>query len=128
MNVRLITIKDPSVWYQAGDRPIFLADVLDETNSQSMSVGFARYRKGASNDWIVTYDEALIITKGVFTVRWADGAQTAKAGEVLFLTKDTPLTYHADEDAELVYVTYPHWADATRKSKHAAQLDFFHPV
>jgi ethanolamine utilization protein EutQ (cupin superfamily) len=30
------------------------------------------------------YDEALIITRGVFTVRRADGSATAKAGEVIF--------------------------------------------
>lgn len=58
------------------------------------------------------------MTKGVFTVRSADGAKTAKAGEVLFLTKGT----------KLVSVTYPHWFDAQRMSKHANLLDSFHPA
>lgn len=121
-------MQDPTTWYQSEDRQIFLADVLDENTSDTMSVGFARYGKGAANEWTVTYDEALIITKGVFTVRSADGAKTARPGDVLFLTKGTKLVYQAEEDRELVYVTYPHWAEATRHSEHAAQLETFHAV
>jgi ethanolamine utilization protein EutQ len=53
-----------------------------------MSVGFARYgKKGERNEWIVTYDEILVVTKGAFTVRSAGEAKTAKAGELIFLTK-----------------------------------------
>ena len=128
MNVTLLTTKLPKEWYQAGDRPIFLADVLDETTASPMSVGFAQYAAGASNDWTVTYDEVLVITRGVFTVIARGRETTARAGEVIFLPKGTPLTYRADESAELVYVTYPHWAAATKASEHAAALDFFHPV
>jgi hypothetical protein len=35
-------------------------------------VGFAYYAPGARNEWVVTYDEALIITRGAFTVTSAD--------------------------------------------------------
>lgn len=115
-------------WYQAKGRPIFLGDVLDASNSDSMSVGFAQYGKGASNDWVVTYDEVLIITKGVFSVKTKEGVVTAKAGELIFLTKGTELTYMADEDAELVYVSYPHWAEAQENSEHADLLGTFHPA
>ena len=128
MTVMHLTNRMPTTWYQAGDRPIFLADVVDENSGVSMSAGFALYDAGASNDWTVTYDEVLVITKGAFTVL-ADGrATTARAGEAIFLVKGTKLTYRAEEATELVYVTYPHWAEATRRSEHAAALDFFHPV
>lgn len=50
-----------------------------------MTVGFARYRKGESNDWTVSYDEALVITKGAFTVQTDDGSTSARAGEVIYL-------------------------------------------
>jgi len=129
MSVRRFTSEDPTTWYQAEGRRIFIADVIDDTNSETpMSVGFARYDAGTSNEWTANYDEALIITSGRFTVRTADGAQTADAGEVIYLTKGTELVYQAEEDTELVYVTYPHWADATRRSEHASALDEFHPV
>jgi ethanolamine utilization protein EutQ len=95
-----------------------------------MSVGFYRNaRKGEKNEWIVTYDEALIVTKGALTVRSVDGAKTAKAGEVLFLTKGTKIAYEAaEDDTEVVYVTYPHWMDAQTQSKHAHLLEAHQPV
>jgi ethanolamine utilization protein EutQ len=129
MSVRHLTIKDPTTWYQHSDRQIFIGDVVDASNSDTMSVGFCRYSKGAANEWTVTYDEALIVTKGVFTVHSADGAKTAKVGEIIFLTNGTKVVYQAEEDdTEVVYVSYPHWFEATRKSKHRGQLDMFHPA
>jgi ethanolamine utilization protein EutQ len=128
MTVMHLTSRMPTTWYQAGDRPIFLADVLDEDSGVPMSVGFAIYGAGASNDWTVTYDEVLVITKGAFSVVSDGRTTTARAGEAIFLVKGTTLTYRAEEPTELVYVTYPHWAAATRRSEHAAALDFFRPV
>lgn len=127
-NVTLLTTALPKEWYQAGDRPIFLADVLDETSASPMSVGFAKYGAGASNDWTVSYDEVLVITRGTFSVVAGGKVTTARAGEAIFLPKGTQLTYRAEDEAELVYVSYPHWAEATRKSGHAPALEFFHPV
>jgi len=129
MKVMLLTKAEPKEWYQPDSgAPLFLADVLDERSSSPMSVGFALYAAGASNDWTVTYDETLVITTGCFTVS-ADGYETtARAGEAIFLPKGTKLTYRAEEDAELVYVTFPHWAEATRQSEHAKALDAFKPV
>src|ERR687891_1028208 len=120
------TPEDIETWYQAGERSIFLGDVLGHGNSESMTVGFARYAPGESNEWVVTYDEALIITSGTFTVRSRDGVETtARAGELIFLRKGTPLVYSAeDEGAELVYVTYPHWAQTEAQ---AAFLEAFQP-
>ena len=129
IGVRHFTAQDAD-WYQYGDRQIFVGDVLNSSNSETMSVGFYRNKiKGARNEWVVTYDEALIVTKGALTVRFAEGAKTAKAGEVMFLTKGTKVAYEAaEDDTEFVYVTYPHWMDAHRQSEHAALLDSYHPV
>lgn len=121
---------DVETWYRSGERRIFLSDVVDARNGETMSVGFARYAPGESNDWVVNYDEALIVTKGAFTVTSADGLKaTAEAGKLIFLTKGTTVVYSAeDAGAELVYVTYPHWMNAQQGSEHAALLDTFHPI
>jgi ethanolamine utilization protein EutQ (cupin superfamily) len=51
----------------------------DSSNSDSMSVGFYRNKnRGERNEWVVTSDEALIVTKGALTVRSPDGDQTAR--------------------------------------------------
>ena len=117
----MFTAEDVDTWYRSGDRKIFLSDALDPSNSESMSVGFARYAAGEWNEWVVTYDEALIVTRGAYTVTSADGVETtARAGEVIFLRKGTPVVYSAKEEgADVVYVTYPHWMDAQRQSEHA---------
>ena len=127
--IRLYTADDVGTWYRSGDREIFLSDVVDPSNSDSMSVGFARYAPGESNEWVVTYDEALIVTKGAYTVTSADGVETtARAGEVIFLRAGTPVVYSAKEEgAEVVYVTYPHWMKAQQASAHASFLDTFQP-
>lgn len=123
------TSDEPTTWYQYRDRSVFLADVVDPSDSQSMSVGFARYGAGAVNPWTVQYDEALIVTRGRFSVRTAEGTVTAGPGEVIFLHAGTELEYVGEEDdTELVYVSYPHWMEATQRSATAHLLDAFHPV
>ena len=128
MSIRHFSIKDVPAWYQHTDRQIFLADVLDPSNSDSMSVWFGRYGAGESNDWVVTYDEMIVVLKGRFTVRSEDGAKTAAMGEVIFLTNGTKVTYYAEEATEVVGSTYPHWQEAQRLSEHSAMLDDFHSV
>jgi ethanolamine utilization protein EutQ len=127
--IRLFTAGDVETWYRPGEIKMLLGDVLDPSNSESMSVGFAHYEPGASNEWVVTYDEALIVTTGAFTVTSADGVETtARAGEVIFLRAGTPVVYSAKaEGAEVVYVTYPHWAEAHAASEYAPFLDRFQP-
>jgi|SRR5690606_30825174 len=129
MSVRHFTSNDAR-FYQYADRRIFVGDVLDSSNSETMSVGFYRNeRKGEKNEWIVTYDEALIVTKGVLVIRSGGKATAARAGEVIFLTKGTALAYEAGEDdTEVVYVSYPHWLDAHMKSEHAHLLEAYHPI
>lgn len=115
MSVRHFT-SDDADWYQYRVREIFVGDVINSSNSETMSVGFYRNKnKGEKNEWVITYDEALICTKGALTIRSPDGDQTAKAGEVIFLTKGTRVAYEAGEDdTEVVYVSYPHWIDVIR--------------
>jgi ethanolamine utilization protein EutQ len=128
--IRRFTTDDAPTWYQAGTRQIFLSDVLDAANSDTMSVGFARYGPGQANEWVLTYDETLIVTKGALTVTGADGTRTtANAGEVIFLRAGTKVVYSAaDAGAEVVYVTYPHWILAQQRSEPAALLDTFPPT
>jgi ethanolamine utilization protein EutQ len=128
--VRLFTPKNIQTWYlPAKGRRIFLGDVLDEKNSDTMGLGFARYAPGQSNEWIVTYDEALIVTKGAYSVTAEDGTKTtAKVGEVIYLTNGTKVVYSAEVETEVVYVTYPTWMDAHRKSQYAHLLDDFEQV
>ncbi|HEU4693871.1 MAG TPA: hypothetical protein VFS23_36150 [Vicinamibacterales bacterium] len=129
MSVKHLTSKDAR-FFQYLDKTIFVGDVLDGSNSPSMSVGYyVNRKKGERNEWVVTYDEALIVTKGALTIRHGNDATTAKAGEIIFLTKGTPVAYEAGEDdTEVVYVSYPHWLETHKESEHAHLLASYHPV
>jgi ethanolamine utilization protein EutQ len=129
MTVTHYTSKDAR-FYRYLDKEILVGDVLDPSNSEHMSAGYYRNKKkGDKNEWVVTYDEVLVVTKGALTIRTPGGVTTAKAGEIIFLTKGTAVAYEAGEnDTEVVYVSYPHWMDAQQRSEHAHLLDSYHPV
>jgi ethanolamine utilization protein EutQ len=106
--IRHLTAENVATWYQQDDVEMVVGDALDPADGAPVVIGYARYRKGASNEiTTLPYDEALVITRGVFTVRRADGVATARAGEVIFHRAGAKVVYQADEDAELVYVCYP---------------------
>lgn len=105
--IQHITTSTVGTWYRQEGAEMIVGDALDDSTPAPMIIGFAHYRKGATNEVELPYDEALIITRGVFTVRRADGVATAKAGEVIFHRAGVKVVYQADEDAELVYVSYP---------------------
>ena len=121
-----VSSDDPGLrWYRRGDQQLRLADAVDGSDGAAMTVGFARYAAGESNEWVMSYDEALVVTRGAFAVD-SDGSSTvAGAGEVIYLSPGTPVVYWAIEDSEVVYVSYPHWYDATVRSPHAARLEEF---
>jgi ethanolamine utilization protein EutQ len=106
--IRHLTADRVATWYQQDDVEMVVGDAQDPARSAPLVIGFARYRKGAINQLAtLPYDEALIITRGVFTVRRPDGVATASAGEVIFHRAGASVVYQADEDAEMVYVCYP---------------------
>ena len=88
--IRHLTTEKVATWYQQGNVEMVVGDANDPSTAPVV-VGFARYRKGATNQITLPYDEALIITRGVFTVRRADGVATARAGEVIFHRAGAPV-------------------------------------
>jgi ethanolamine utilization protein EutQ len=106
--VRHLTADTVATWYQPGNLEMVVGDALDPSSSAPLVIGYARYRKGATNQLTtLPYDEALIITRGTFTVRRPDGTATARAGQVIFHRAGAEVLYQANQDAELVYVCYP---------------------
>ncbi len=128
MSLKHFSINDSLTWYQAGDKQIFISNAVDESNSDSMSVGFGKYNKGERNGFIVNYDEVLIVTKGTFTIECEGNSKSAKQGEVLFFTNGSEVMFEANEDAEVVFVTYPHWLTAVKNSKDSLELKVFKKV
>lgn len=89
---------------------MFVSDRIDATRHPAarMTVGFAKIGKGESMQVEFPYDEVLVVTRGMLTVRGEDGASTSVgAGGVIYLPAASVSTYHADEETELVYVASP---------------------
>jgi ethanolamine utilization protein EutQ len=126
--VRKVTSDDGQLtWFRRGQQDLRIADALDGADGVAMTVGFGRWAAGESNDWTVSYDEALVVTKGRFAIDSGGTSTLAEPGEVIYLSAGTDVVYRAEEDSEVVYVTYPHWLAATERSPHAARLGEFRP-
>lgn len=122
------TSGDDLEWFRRLDQNLQLADAIDQRHDAAMTVGFARYGAGESNPWTVSYDEALVVTRGRFSVESGGTVTTAAAGEVIYLRAGTDLIYRADEESEVVYVSHPHWLAATESSPYAERLAEFQPT
>lgn len=126
--VTKVTSDDDLEWYRRFDQDLLLADAIDQRHGAAMTVGFVRYGAGESNPWTVSYDEALIVTKGRYSVESDGVVTTAGVGEVIYLRAGTDLVYRAEEECEVVYVSYPHWMQATEQSPYKERLAEFQPV
>lgn len=125
--VRKVSSNDELTWYRRGQQELRLADAIDGSDGAAMTVGFCRYAAGESNEWVMSYDEALVVTKGRFAVDSGGTSTVAGPGEVIYLSPDTPVVYRAEEESEVVYVSYPHWMEATERSPYAERLSEFQP-
>lgn len=99
--IRLFTLDDTQAPYQPHGQG---------SDDDAISVGFARHEPGASNALVVGHDEALVVTRGAFSVTADDGhGATAHPGEVIFVPKGTRAVYSAqDAGADVLHLTYPH--------------------
>jgi ethanolamine utilization protein EutQ (cupin superfamily) len=110
MHTLKITTEGLDEWSQIGDQQVFVSDLIDQAGQPDarMTVGYARVGKGESLEVSFPYDEVLVVTRGIFTVRTAAGETiTAGAGEAIYLPKESSSTYVAEEAAEMVYVANP---------------------
>ena len=110
MRTLRITTEGLDDWSQIGDQQVFVSDLIDQEGQPDakMTVGYARVGKGESLEVSFPYDEVLVVTRGIFTVRSATGGTvTTRAGEAIYLPAESSSTYVAEEDTEMVYVANP---------------------
>ena len=110
MAVRKLNAEEAEFWSKVGDGEIFVSDIVDRATEPAakMTVGFARLGRGDELEITFPYDDVLIVTKGVYTVRTTGGEEiTARAGEALYLPAGSENSSRAEEDTEMVYVASP---------------------
>jgi ethanolamine utilization protein EutQ len=63
-------------------------------------------------DWTLTYDEFDYVIEGVLEILIDGRKVRAEAGEVIYIPKNSKITFSTPERARFFYVVYPaNWAD-----------------
>ncbi|MGY3723859.1 transcriptional regulator [Granulicatella balaenopterae] len=108
-------IKGDSVRMDVFDTGTPGADVkfqeLVSQEESKVSAGFLEINKSAF-EWNLTYEEIDYVIDGTLEVTYNGETFTANAGDVLFVPKDTKVTWSSPNKAKVFYTTYPaNWPD-----------------
>lgn len=89
---------------------IKLKDVITSREA-NLGAGFMEFDR-SEFPWHLTYDEVDYVVEGTFTLQSGGVTYTCKAGDVLYIPKDTKVVFGSPTQARVFYVTYPaNWAD-----------------
>ncbi len=107
--VKLFRREDQDFSYEdnLADGPYCISAFVNASNSDTMGGGFGVFGAGSNVEWTVTYDEFLFIHSGQFQLKIGDEIFDAGPGDTLWIPKDTPLTYIAEEDVWFFFAVYP---------------------
>jgi len=83
-----------------------LEDVITAQHGSPMAAGFLSMHKG-SFPWTLTYDEVQFVVEGELHIGTEHGVIVGKPGDVLYIPKDTTITFGTPSWAKFFYVTYP---------------------
>jgi ethanolamine utilization protein EutQ len=83
-----------------------LEDVITAEHGSPMAAGFLSMHKG-SFPWTLTYDEVQFVVEGELHIGTKHGVIVGKPGDVLYIPKDTAITFGTPSWAKFFYVTYP---------------------
>lgn len=88
------------------DMDVRLEDVVTAQHGSPMAAGFLSMHKG-SFPWTLTYDEVQFVVEGELHIGHENGVIIGKPGDVLYIPKDTAITFGTPSWAKFFYVTYP---------------------
>lgn len=113
----VITVKAASVTPEPfdtgkpGDK-VFISDVVTLEESPRLMFGIMEMKEAASFDWTLKYDEVDYVIDGTLEIIVDGKTSSASRGDILFIPKDTTVTFNTPDETRFMYVTYPaNWAD-----------------
>lgn len=104
--VKLFRKEDQDFGFE-GELPAAIHAFVNAGNSSTMGGGMGVFGAGCDIEWTVTYDELLFIHKGNFTLKVGEAVFRAGPGDTLWIPRDTPLSYVAEEDVWFFFAVYP---------------------
>ena len=85
---------------------VYTHDLLTLEQSPRLGVGLMTMER-CDFAWTLGYDEVDLVLEGELTIRTAQGEQTARAGEGVFIPRGTQIHFCTPSHARFLYVTYP---------------------
>ncbi len=89
------------------EEPFSILAFVNSGVTDTMGGGMGVFGAGSDVEWTVTYDELLFIHSGHFTLKVGEAVYRAGPGDTLWIPRDTPLSYVAEEDVWFFFAVYP---------------------
>lgn len=90
---------------------VWLLDVLSLEESPRMGCGIMELDK-TSFEWTLTYDEVDYVIEGTLEIIIDGRKVTATAGQIIFIPKNTKISFSTPDKTRFMYVCYPaDWAN-----------------
>ncbi len=89
-----------------------IVDVITDADGSSMGAGFMAWEK-CFFPWTLTYDEIDYVIEGELHIRCNGETTVGKAGDVIFIPKNSSIEFGTPTKVKFLYVAYPaNWANA----------------
>ena len=95
--VKLFRKQDQDFRFES-EEPYSILAFVNSSITDTMGGGMGVFGAGSDVEWTVTYDELLFIHSGHFTLKVGEAVYRAGPGDTLWIPRDTPLSYVAEED------------------------------
>lgn len=113
----VITVKAATVTPEPFDsgKPgakVFISDVVTLKESPRLMFGIMEMKEASFFDWTLRYDEVDYIIDGVLEITVDGKTSRAGRGDIIFIPKNTSVTFSTPDETRFMYVTYPaNWGD-----------------
>lgn len=119
---RVRLIRGDSVVYETFDTgnpndQVTFKEILTIEECPNMATGFLKIEK-SSFDWYLGYDELDYVIEGTLEITYNGKTYTGYAGDVLFIPKETPVTFSSPDHCKFFFAAYPaNWQDLCEEKK-----------
>ncbi|MDR2113541.1 MAG: ethanolamine utilization acetate kinase EutQ [Candidatus Accumulibacter sp.] len=94
------------------ENQVGIVDVVGADDGSSMGAGFMSW-KNCFFPWTLTYDEVDYVIEGELHIRCGGETVVGKAGDVIFIPRNTAIEFGTPSEVRFLYVAYPaNWQDA----------------
>ncbi len=87
-------------------KQVGIADIVNAEDGSSMAAGFMEWQQ-CFFPWTLTYDEVDLVMEGELHIRCNGETVVGKAGDVIFIPKNSSIEFGTPSNVRFLYVAYP---------------------